>query len=85
MATAVSGIPELVEDCRTGLLVEPESPAEIALAIERVADDPDRARRLSAAARKQVVDKFDIRKNAALLSGMIRRIVQPGSTPRTLS
>ncbi len=59
VSTAVSGIPELVQDGVTGLLVPPEDPAALATAWRRVADDPALAARLSAAGRDTVLERFD--------------------------
>jgi len=49
VATAVGGTPELVGDDVTGLLVQPESPQELAAAISRLLDDPGLALRLAQA------------------------------------
>ena len=56
VATAVGGIPDLVEDGRTGRLVAPGDPAALAAALAGVAADPEAARRLGAAARERVVE-----------------------------
>lgn len=53
VATAVGGVPELV-DRSTGILVPPRSPEALAAAIEKVAADPDLRRTLGAAARTHV-------------------------------
>ncbi|MFB9839570.1 glycosyltransferase, partial [Actinoallomurus acaciae] len=41
IATRVGGVPEVLADGVTGLLVPPHDPAAVAAAIERVAGDPD--------------------------------------------
>jgi glycosyltransferase involved in cell wall biosynthesis len=41
IATRIGGLPELVVDGETGLVVEPRSPDEIAAAVTRILDDPD--------------------------------------------
>jgi glycosyltransferase involved in cell wall biosynthesis len=46
VGTRVGGIPELVVDGKTGLLVEPENPRALADALEQLAGDPERAREL---------------------------------------
>ena len=46
VATRVGGIPELVDDGRTGLLVPSEDPASLADALRRVLDDPERAKEM---------------------------------------
>ena len=68
VSTAVSGIPELVEDGVTGLLVPPDDPEALAAAWRRVADDPALASRLSAAGRRTVLDRFDGDRLAARLA-----------------
>ena len=51
VATRLSGIPELVEDGVTGLLVEPHDPDGLAAALERLLADDELAARLAAAPR----------------------------------
>ena len=45
VATRCSSIPEIVEDSRTGILVDPEDHAALVSAIETYAADPERRRR----------------------------------------
>jgi glycosyltransferase involved in cell wall biosynthesis len=49
VATRVGGVPELVADGQTGLLVEPDDPAALARAIARIVDQPDFAAQLGRA------------------------------------
>ncbi|MGE3830052.1 MAG: glycosyltransferase family 4 protein [Parvibaculaceae bacterium] len=72
ISTAVSGVPELIDDGDTGLLVTPENPQELAAAIERAARDPDLRRRLGSAAEKRVREAFDYRTSIATLSALFR-------------
>jgi glycosyltransferase involved in cell wall biosynthesis len=71
VASGISGIPELVEDGVSGLLVPPKDPAALALAIERIADDPRLALALSAGGRARVEAEFDLERNAARLLATI--------------
>ena len=59
VSTSVSGIPELVESGRNGLLVPAEDPAALADAVLRVGKDPELRRRLAAAGARTVRDRFD--------------------------
>lgn len=59
VATAVGGVPEVVEDGETGVLVPPRAPAELADGIDGLLADPDARVAMSAAARDRVVDAFD--------------------------
>jgi glycogen synthase len=53
VASRVGGIPEIVEDSETGLLVPPGDAGALARAIDAVLGDPDLARRLGDAARRR--------------------------------
>jgi glycosyltransferase involved in cell wall biosynthesis len=58
VASAVNGVPEVVEHERTGLLVPPDDAEGVAEAVIRLIDDPALARRLGSAARRRVVPEF---------------------------
>ncbi|MCH8850103.1 MAG: glycosyltransferase family 4 protein, partial [Chloroflexi bacterium] len=64
VASRLSGIPEIIEHETTGLLVEPDDPAELARAIERLLADPPLRDRLGTAARAKAVRLFDSDANA---------------------
>jgi glycosyltransferase involved in cell wall biosynthesis len=49
VGTPVGGIPDVIQDGRNGLMVEPESSGSVAAAIGRLLDDPALARRLAEA------------------------------------
>lgn len=68
VVTGAGGVPELVEGGVDGVLVPPERPAEMAAAIEAVARDPARARRLGEAARRKVQAEFDSGRSAEVLA-----------------
>jgi glycosyltransferase involved in cell wall biosynthesis len=58
VATAAPGTTEVVVDGQTGLLVPVANPPLLARAIRDVIRDPDLARRLGAAGREHVEEKF---------------------------
>lgn len=60
IATAVGGIPEVVEEGVTGLLVPPGDPARLAAAIAELLADPERARRMGEAGLARVRERFSI-------------------------
>jgi glycosyltransferase involved in cell wall biosynthesis len=60
VSTHVSGIPELVRDRQTGLLVPPGDAKALASAIARLMLDPERAARLARAARGVMQQEFDL-------------------------
>jgi glycosyltransferase involved in cell wall biosynthesis len=59
VASDVGGIPELVDDGRTGLLVPPGDAAALAAALIRLVQDPATAARLGAAAWARVRERHD--------------------------
>jgi glycosyltransferase involved in cell wall biosynthesis len=58
IGTRVGGIPELVVDGETGLLVEPERPEELAAALDSLAADRERRVELGRRGRERVQEHF---------------------------
>jgi glycosyltransferase involved in cell wall biosynthesis len=54
VGTRVGGIPEIIEEGVTGLLVSPCSPSDLAQAIIKILKNPDLARRMGTAGRERV-------------------------------
>jgi colanic acid/amylovoran biosynthesis glycosyltransferase len=73
VASRLSGIPELVEDGVTGVLVPPADEPAIAAAIAGLLQDPARRQRLGAAARDKIVREFNLYRNAATLAAHFQR------------
>jgi glycosyltransferase involved in cell wall biosynthesis len=67
IGTRVGGIPELIEDGKTGFVVPPGAPNEIAEKILRVLADGDLSRRMGQAGRYSAIRKFDLQKNVIRL------------------
>jgi len=65
VATRVGGLPEVVEDGVTGLLVPPADPAALAQAILDIGRDPERGLRMGQAGRERVEQHFEIRRMVA--------------------
>jgi starch synthase len=58
VASAVGGIPEVVSDGETGLLVRPDDPGALAGALSALIADPARASALGRAGRERAVAEF---------------------------
>ena len=58
VASDLGGLPEIVRDGETGVLVPPDDPAALARALAELADDPERRARLGAAAAADVRERF---------------------------
>jgi len=67
VATAVGGIPDVLDAGRTGLLVAPRDADALTDAIVGLAADPDRRRAMGEAARRKIVPDYG-------LEAMVRRI-----------
>ncbi|MEW6169946.1 MAG: glycosyltransferase [Candidatus Omnitrophota bacterium] len=63
----ISGIPELIQDGQTGLLVEPGNVVDLAKKIELLLNDKDLQARLAKAGRRKVEEEFDIHKSVEKL------------------
>ena len=62
VASAVDGVPEVIENGRTGLLTPPAAPAALAKALKDLADHPERRSALGSAAHAAVIEKFTVRR-----------------------
>lgn len=58
VASRVGGVPEVVADGKTGILVPPADPAATAAAVRRLLDDPALARAMGEAARASLPSRF---------------------------
>jgi len=58
VASSVGGIPELVEDGRTGRLVPPGDAAHLAAAVIDILDHPDRAMQMGQTARRRIEEQY---------------------------
>jgi len=58
VATKVGGLPEIVIDNECGLLVEPDNPEQLAMALLKLIKDPDMRERMGSSARARAVKYF---------------------------
>jgi glycosyltransferase involved in cell wall biosynthesis len=59
IASATGGIPDLIEDGRTGVLVHADDPTVLARTIAGLLNDPSKRQQLTHAAREQIRKKYD--------------------------
>lgn len=67
VSTDVTGIPEVLDDERTGLAVAQHDPRGLAAALARLVDDAPLRCRLAEAARARIEEDFDVARQAAAL------------------
>jgi starch synthase len=75
VASRVGGIPEVVDDGVTGLLVPPDDPAALAGALNLLLRDPGRAEALGRAGRERAVSEFSWTMVAAQTAGLYESLV----------
>ena len=75
VATCVDGIPEVIRDGRTGLLVPARDTAALARAVLGLLRDPERAQRLGRAGRDYVLDRFDLDTQVQATARVYRSLV----------
>lgn len=73
ISTALSGIPELIQNGVTGQLVAPGEVQELVDAITFVRNDPDAAHRMARAGRRHVEQQFSLSVNARRQFDLFRR------------
>jgi glycosyltransferase involved in cell wall biosynthesis len=76
ISTNISGIPELIEHFKTGLLVPPRDPVALADAIRTLCLDPDARARLGEAGRVKVLTDFNLHVSAQQLSQLFSRALE---------
>jgi glycosyltransferase involved in cell wall biosynthesis len=80
ISTRLSGVPEIIEDGVSGLLVEPGNDKALARAIDRVLRDHELAASLARAGRRRAEERFDIRRNVAVQHEWLRSVATERAT-----
>jgi colanic acid/amylovoran biosynthesis glycosyltransferase len=80
VSTAVTGIPEVVRDGKTGLLVAERDPEALATAIRRIMTDRALGASLAGAARALIEREFDIQRNTGAMREMFAECVRAGGS-----
>lgn len=75
VATTVGGIPEIVDQGITGVLVPPADSARLADAVGRLLDSPRQRHAMGIAGRRAATDKFSIERHASRLVAEYRILV----------
>ncbi len=75
VASAVGGLPEVIDNGRTGLLVPPADPSALAGAIAALLHDPARAAEMGAAARDRVTSEFTLERMTSAYLALYTRLL----------
>jgi glycosyltransferase involved in cell wall biosynthesis len=81
IVTRIGGMPEVVTDGLSGLVIEPRSSSAIYEAISRLMENPALAKELGQAGRKTIIEKFSVaravRETLAVYEGLFRPPLDP--------
>jgi glycosyltransferase involved in cell wall biosynthesis len=77
VATSVGGVPELIENEVSGLLVPPNNPSALSTAILRLLQDESLRQRLSSAGRDCVVTRFSFLRLVETLETLYSKVPEP--------
>jgi glycosyltransferase involved in cell wall biosynthesis len=81
VATRVAGIPELVDDGVSGLLVAPGSVEQLVRALERLASSSELRERMGLAGRQKVEQEFDARHCAEQAADVFKAMAAAAGIP----
>ena len=76
IASRVGGIPEIVVDGRTGILVPPNDPKWLADAILKLLKDPDRGRRMGEEGKKRIDSRFSAETMVTRIDQLYQELLQ---------
>jgi glycosyltransferase involved in cell wall biosynthesis len=79
VSTAISGIPELVENGVSGLLAPEKNPAALADAIKILLLHPEVAKKIAAAGRAKVEREFEAQGNVEKIGALLREALMRGT------
>lgn len=78
VVSRVGGLPEVVEDGRSGMVVPPSDPDSLAAALSRCESSPDELRSLGNGARERILERFHLRDTVrhtiAMYEALLREI-----------
>jgi glycogen(starch) synthase len=82
VASRVGGLPEVIQEGETGLLVAPDDADALARAVASLLSNPERLRAMGANAQSRALERFDFRRCVENYLDLYRRLtrVGPGST-----
>jgi glycosyltransferase involved in cell wall biosynthesis len=76
VATSVGGIPEIVENGLTGLIVPPNDPVAFGAALTRLAIDKNLRKRLGITAKNRIKSRFSLDKMADIVSSVYQSLIE---------
>jgi glycosyltransferase involved in cell wall biosynthesis len=79
VATRRGGLPEIVQDGKTGYLVEAEAPRQLAEKLRLLIEDDVLRKKMGAAARQYASAQFTLNRMAEQMEAIFARAIKPAS------
>jgi glycosyltransferase involved in cell wall biosynthesis len=77
IATRISGTVDVVDHGESGILIPPESPEALAVAMELVINNPEVSSKLGENARQRILEKFSLDEVARRYSELYHKLCTP--------
>jgi glycosyltransferase involved in cell wall biosynthesis len=81
ITTAIGGVPDIVDEGRTGYLLTPGNAQGLSESVRRLVDDADLRSAFGAAARERALARFDARTNAGRILDLMHTLHEQRSVP----
>ncbi len=72
----VGGVPDVIKEGKTGLLIDPQNPQDLANAIIELQRDPQRRKQMAVACREWVNPQFSVEKMVETIDGLYRSLLK---------
>lgn len=76
VASKTGGIPQMIEDGKTGILINPKDADSLKQGLQKVLEDAELCRKMGEHARKKVETEFSIEKNMEKLLKIYRKVLE---------
>ena len=73
VSTRITGIPELIDHKKDGILVPPADPQSLVKVLLELLQTPEKRRELAKAGRKKVLDLYDLDKNCLVMGDLFKK------------
>lgn len=70
VATSVGGVPEIIDDMKSGILVQPKNPRELGHALSFMIEHPDERKKYGVALKEKISTKFSLDRMLWLIEGL---------------
>jgi glycosyltransferase involved in cell wall biosynthesis len=82
IASAVGGVPEIIDDMISGILIQPEKPNEIVAAVELLLDKPELQQKYGSALREKVMKDFSVERMVRETENVYKKVKSQPTSAR---